>query len=74
MGGGCTCDVVNRKRPQILGSSEVIKTMTFTVDRTVIPGLDLDSAVSTHVSVTKGQPMCTRLSPPFSTAALFTPT
>lgn len=42
--------------------------MPFTVDGTVIPGLGLGSAVWVHVSVAKGQPMCTHLSLPFSTA------
>ncbi len=36
--------------------------------RTVAPGLGLDSAVSVHVSMTKGQPTCIHLSPTFSTA------
>lgn len=36
---------------------------------TVTPGLALDSAVSVHAFMTKGQPMCAHLSPTFACTA-----
>lgn len=62
-GRGFTCDRVSRKQPQILRSSEVIKTVTFTID-------GLSVLVKVWTACTSGASHCTpaHLILPFSTA------